>query len=31
MPAETATKAFEDNSGGWEFMMSRLEKVLVKE
>jgi len=28
LPAEVAQKSFEQNSGGWEFMISRLEKIL---
>ena len=28
LPAETAAKSLEDNTGGWEYMMNRLETVL---
>lgn len=28
LPAEVAEKSFKDNSGGWEFMMGRLEKLI---
>jgi uncharacterized protein YndB with AHSA1/START domain len=28
LPAEVAEKSFKQNSGGWEFMMNRLEKVM---
>ncbi len=27
LPADIAEKSFQDNSGGWEFMMNRLEKI----
>jgi uncharacterized protein YndB with AHSA1/START domain len=29
LPAEIAEQCFNDNSGGWEYMMGRLEKVLT--
>jgi uncharacterized protein YndB with AHSA1/START domain len=28
LPAEVAEQSFKDNSGGWEYMLSRLEKVM---
>ena len=28
LPAEVAQKSFEQNSGGWEFMVGRLEKLM---
>jgi uncharacterized protein YndB with AHSA1/START domain len=28
LPADVAEQKFKDNSGGWEFMISRLEKVM---
>ena len=30
-PVETGEAAFKQNSGGWEFMLSRLEKVFTRE
>jgi uncharacterized protein YndB with AHSA1/START domain len=28
LPAEVAEKSFKDNSGGWGYMMERLEKLM---
>lgn len=31
LPTEMAEKSFNENSGGWDYMMSRLEKVLSQD